>query len=126
VNVIPNSAQLLSARDAWSVQRDWLAAFAKDPAGGQIKAPAGFMWHLFSFGHCQHVHGAKARTAFRRQILKPYFLFSEGMTDRAAVAAGPYPALEARDGDWYVVPQDYGWTYVSTHEGTEYFAERNG
>jgi hypothetical protein len=35
------------------IQRDWLAAFAKDFAGGHIDSPVGFMWHVFSFGQCE-------------------------------------------------------------------------
>ena len=123
MSVIPDSAQALSKRDAWSVQRHWLEAFAKDSAGSQAKVAGGFMWHLFSFGQCRHLHGPRARHAYEQQPVVPYYLFSEGMIDCVSVESDRFPSLTGA-GDWYVVAQDFSWTYVSTHEQTEYFAER--
>jgi hypothetical protein len=80
------------------------------------------MWHLFSFGLCPHLHGGKAREAYRAQQTQPYYLFSEGVAECMLVAAEPFPHLVLGQGDWYVVPTSFEWSYVSTHESLEFFA----
>ena len=124
MSVLPPSARILSKHDAWAVQRKWLEAFARDSEGNKLRAPSQFMWQLFSLGQRSHVHGSKARSAYTEQTLQPYYVFSEAVEDCAVVETEPFVVLQSGSGDWYVVPQDFSWTYISTHEGTEYFAQR--
>ncbi len=106
------------------VQRKWLSAFAVHAHGGRLAIPSGYLWHLFSFGLREHRRGARARSEYERQAGGAWLLFSEDLTTCVSASAEETLPVLLKVDDWYVVSSDFSWTYVVTHEDTEYFARK--
>ena len=77
----------------------------------------GYDWHVFSYDHTYALSGQEARQAYRAKAVTRLLVLpneAEGLACRVKSKV-PSPALDGEQ-DVYVVPPDFGWTMVYTHE----------
>lgn len=103
----------------------WLRHFAKDVTKEQIKqyVKDQYIWHIFSHELIKTdslLVGDNARQAFD-QMLKDNCLCcdmfgSNGVTDKLPAQYDTANKIDANLTEFYVVSNDYSWTYIKTHE----------
>jgi Domain of unknown function (DUF4275) len=109
-------------RRRWAIQARWRDAFAPewhDWSGAMNDRD----WHVFSYHHARHLHGAAAVEAFELELAAP-----EPVIVATSLATGPmfvarfvvaptYVSLsKAWRDDLYLFSNRLRWTFVMTHE----------
>jgi len=80
---------------------------------------AGFDWHAFSEGFAPACSGDEARSEYRRRERAQELLVLVGPAPHGGFAcrSATLPWVEGKGLDVYVVPPNFSWTMVFTHEG---------
>jgi hypothetical protein len=98
----------------------WRHTFAQSVRGatGQF-THLGFDWHAFSYSFVHALQGDAARAEYRSRQRRQRFLVLDGPTMTAGFAceSETLPSFDRAGVDVYVVPEDFSWTMVFTHEG---------
>jgi hypothetical protein len=99
--------------------RRWRRTFAQqvfDETGARTHL--GFDWHAFSYGFVHALSGEEARAEYGRCKVRGGFavFVGETMDDAFSCASETLPWLDRAGLDAYIVPADFAWTMVFTHE----------
>ncbi len=108
------------------IEKKWLKVFAKGVDEECLKKHVyeygNYLWHIFSWELAPCLKGEEARKAFDEQEYEKAIMFCSGYADNGAIikdlketAKISSKEIEKID-DAYVTAEDFGWTYVHTHE----------
>ncbi len=104
----------------------WLRHFASELTKDQIKkyATDQFIWHVFSYKLIEGdelLIGDNARKAFNQAIKADCFCCDmyngNGVTNKLPHQFNTAEKIDAELNEFYVVANDYSWTYIKTHNG---------
>lgn len=104
----------------------WLRHFAKGVAEKQIEqyVKDQFIWHVFSWELIKPdglLVGNDARRAFdkieKNDCICCDMFGSNGVTNKLSSEYDTAEKIDQKLTEFYVVAQDYSWTYIKTHEG---------
>jgi len=104
----------------------WLRHFAKGVAEKQIEqyVKDQFIWHVFSWELIKPAGllvGNDARRAFdkieKNDCICCDMFGSNGVTNKLSNEYDTAEKIDQKLTEFYVVAQDYSWTYIKTHEG---------
>lgn len=104
----------------------WLRHFAKGVAEKQIEqyVKDQFIWHVFSgelIKPAGLLVGNDARRAFdkieKNDCICCDMFGSNGVTNKLSTEYDTAEKIDQKLTEFYVVAQDYSWTYIKTHEG---------
>lgn len=116
----------LPRKEAFRVQREWLARFASNVKEQKKKwVFLDYMWHGFSYEMQPCKAGTRARAAYAAQELEEFCVFDEGARHGYACTSSSWPDFSDLHDELYVFPKSMRWTMVFTHELSlgPYFAE---
>jgi hypothetical protein len=107
-------------------QKQWLRHFAPDITKEQFEKHIKdqFIWHAFSWELVDTeklLTGETARQAYNDED-KSECIFCDmfgnnGVTDKLSTDYDTAEKIDSELIEFYVVAQDYSWTYIKTHEG---------
>lgn len=103
----------------------WLRHFASDLSKTQLDryVKGQYIWHIFSFNLITNVfhEGDAARKAFnqadKRNCICCDIFGDGGVTDDLPSWCDSAERIDEQFAEFYVVSNDYSWTYIKTHEG---------
>ena len=104
----------------------WLRHFAKGVAKEQIEryVKDQYIWHIFSWELIKPdglLVGNDARRAFdkieKNDCICCDMFGSNGITNKLSSEYDTAEKIDQKLTEFYVVAQDYSWTYIKTHEG---------
>ena len=104
----------------------WLRHFAKGVTEKQIEqyVKDQFIWHVFSWELIKPdglLVGNDARRAFdiieKNDCICCDMFGSNGVTNKLSSEYDTAEKIDQKLTEFYVVAQDYSWTYIKTHEG---------
>ncbi|WHI50480.1 DUF4275 family protein [Microbulbifer sp. MLAF003] len=102
--------EVLYEKEMWSIQKQWMATFAKNSQGANTKA---YKWHTFSAGCYPSSEGEKARELYNNHSAHEYYIMAND--DELVVLTDLKP--ETVDLlDYYVFPKNMAWCMAFTHE----------
>jgi hypothetical protein len=97
----------------------WRRAFAsRAKESSNLETYAQFDWHAFCGASTTASSGDEARSEYRRRQCPQEFFVLVGPVphDGFSCRSETLPSMEGKGLDVYVVPQDFAWTMVFTHE----------
>ena len=107
-------------------KNQWLRHFAKDVDKKDIEehVKGQFIWHVFSWELIKPdglLVGNDARRAFdkieKNDCICCDMFGSNGVTNKLSNEYDTAEKIDQKLTEFYVVAQDYSWTYIKTHEG---------
>ncbi|HIP79650.1 MAG TPA: DUF4275 family protein [Kiloniellaceae bacterium] len=108
-------------KEGWALLQAWRkiycapvsAAFGKRILDGS----GGYSWHTFSYNHFPHVAGRRALREYSARPARELLVLPERSSSAAfrCSSAVPPDFSHLRD-NLYIVPSDFAWTMVFTHE----------
>ena len=117
----------LSADETAQLQIRWREEFAGDITDVPLATSSGgYDWHVFSYERVFAVVGDEAVREYASCSAREFWVLPHGRNGGLAVRSDVLPDLRRRRRDAYVVPKDFEWTMVYTHEAEfgPYFTTR--
>ena len=117
--------KLLSKKEGYEIQKNWLNLFASEVLEKTGKYQVGnFLWENFGSELQPSLTNTKAVEEYKKCKVEPLYIFNEGCNQCYYCQVSKLPEFPDRSGDIYIIPFSKEWTMVYSHMGEVYFATK--